>query len=867
MKKIFTFVLLTFLTLSVQAQDKKSWDLKGGGLSAVTIANLDADTDNWTKEGTNEDGSTKGWKEATKHTGAFKANNEVIEELAGIELVNSGLSKNNNVIIRKDRIRFNRDKMKFTLPQLKNGQTITMVCQSANSTATDRGVKASYDYMKRIEGPEDNLIPGPDGIITNKWQIETDATEPVDVEFTMIKGGIDFYLIQIDNGDEPQVFKLAYLYNGEDDHVLTYLKANELNEITPINVTTTIPSVEELQAYDVTIIGGTVPANGDAVNTLKDALPWLPVLNMNGALYSAWGYGEAVETSSVLVAVNTKNKIFTDITFNETEGFPAVLLNGEMASMYGLTLGEYFEGDEVLANPINETGDGGDKNITAIHTHNLTHNGYIYLPYVAAGYTDDGYKLLSNALNMLKKSKMEISAATAPTISRVYKNLLTQVTIKAPNLPKAKVYYTTDGTDPTIESTLYTEPFELTKACTVKAVAIAEGYTLSAVTSLDILIKEQPAVPVIAYEMNDGNTKLTFTCTTPETTIWYNFVGAVDTLKSTKYADSIDVVITMPQNVTTFATVGEAGEEVFSESDTQRVLVKNPRVVIDVAAHFSAQQWTADNNPAGLSVANGKGMFSWGASAVSMYTGAGTPGVDPETGDSIIIYTDKDLRDYEIVNEPGENPEWKLKSRGTCLIWQNLGAQTTNFGDNSNYNPTASTDVDSLFPVTKNDIQFYKFYANEPGNGSIETINKYQAPLDVVVLANMQGGPLQVQVSTDSIAWQSIGEIAKTGHSRMWGKSTLSYNGTDEVYVRVTEEVTSGGPKVFDIYIANQGEKSKALLEELNQELTGIQEIHPATTTLPSGIYGLNGLRKSRLQRGLNIVVGNDGQVRKMIVK
>jgi hypothetical protein len=179
-----------------------------------------------------------------------------------------------------------------------------------------------------------------------------------------------------------------------------------------------------------------------------------------------------------------------------------------------------------------------------------------------------------------------------------------------------------------------------------------------------------------------------------------------------------------------------------------------------------------------------------------------------------------------------------------------------------------STDVDPLFPVTKNDIQFYKFFEGQPANASIETINKYQAPLDIVVLANMQGGPLLAQVSTDGENWETVGEIEKTGYSRMWGKSTLSYNGTDEVFVRITEEALSSGPKVFDIYIANQGDKSKELLQDLENELTGINEITAQpSTAAPAGIYRLNGVRLNSLQRGLNIVIGQDGQVRKVMMK
>lgn len=47
----------------------------------------------------------------------------------------------------------------------------------------------------------------------------------------------------------------------------------------------------------------------------------------------------------------------------------------------------------------------------------------------------------------------------------------------------AKIYYTTDGTDPTVESTLYKEAITLTASTTVKAIAVEEGKNTSAVVS------------------------------------------------------------------------------------------------------------------------------------------------------------------------------------------------------------------------------------------------------------------------------------------------------------------------------------------------------------------------------------------------
>ena len=105
----------------------------------------------------------------------------------------------------------------------------------------------------------------------------------------------------------------------------------------------------------------------------------------------------------------------------------------------------------------------------------------------------------------------------------------------------------------------------------------------------------------------------------------------------------------------------------------------------------------------------------------------------------------------------------------------------------------------------------------------------------------------------------------------MWNKSTVSYNGTDKVYVRVTQDVISVGAKVFDIYIANQGEKSNELKAqydaEYNEVTTGIQNANKQSQKLTQAIYSLNGVRQQSLKRGLNIVVLGDGSVRKVVVK
>ncbi|MBQ2574903.1 MAG: chitobiase/beta-hexosaminidase C-terminal domain-containing protein, partial [Bacteroidales bacterium] len=72
-----------------------------------------------------------------------------------------------------------------------------------------------------------------------------------------------------------------------------------------------------------------------------------------------------------------------------------------------------------------------------------------------------------------------------------------QITITC-TTDEAIIYYTTDGTDPTAESTLYTEPFTLSASATVKAVAVKEGYNnsdiASAVYTMPVFLENLAAV-------------------------------------------------------------------------------------------------------------------------------------------------------------------------------------------------------------------------------------------------------------------------------------------------------------------------------------------------------------------------------------
>jgi ribosomal protein L33 len=151
----------------------------------------------------------------------------------------------------------------------------------------------------------------------------------------------------------------------------------------------------------------------------------------------------------------------------------------------------------------------------------------------------------------------------SPAVSRVYTNNICDTPTISPNagnyvMPQqitlgcttvgASVYYTTNGDTPTSGSTLYTVPFNITQACTVKAIAIKSTWIDSAVAS-NVYTQNACDTPTISpdeggYSMPQ---EITLGCTTNGVSIYYTTNGDTPTSGSTLY--------TIPFNITQACTV------------------------------------------------------------------------------------------------------------------------------------------------------------------------------------------------------------------------------------------------------------------------------------------------------------------------
>ncbi len=121
----------------------------------------------------------------------------------------------------------------------------------------------------------------------------------------------------------------------------------------------------------------------------------------------------------------------------------------------------------------------------------------------------------------------------------------------------AVIYYTLDGSTPTVSSAKYTAPINVTATETINAIATATGYNTSAVASAKYTINLQPAAsPTFAPGAGTYTTIQTVTLadTTTGAAIYYTLDGSTPTTSSTVYTAPITVSVSETINAIATAT-------------------------------------------------------------------------------------------------------------------------------------------------------------------------------------------------------------------------------------------------------------------------------------------------------------------------
>ncbi|MBO5187291.1 MAG: chitobiase/beta-hexosaminidase C-terminal domain-containing protein, partial [Prevotella sp.] len=842
MRKLFTLITLAFLTsLGADAQVRKTWDFSKG-VSEETRADLDADP-SWIIDATDtETGRTTRWKDGKKMSGTLMANGNVIKELEHLQIGTAGLKNDNNMLIQQSVFRVTRANMEIILPKLANGQKITMIARSANGTATNRGFKGNGN-MTYIDGPEGGICLGGAGDQTLVWEVKAPGEDSVEVKIILMGGGCDITSIIIDEGDAPEVedaYKVAYITNpatvDEDMAHIFLSSATDKVNLTTIDAASNV-TLDSLYSYKAVVVSPYVKATDAMAPVLKSAIAYEPMLNLNTSLYEAWGLGKAVatEATGMTVAETAKESfVFNNI---DTEA-PIELLSGN--TLTGVAPAAYFAADDTLAT-------AGE--VLAMHQHNADRNSYLLIPLneenIASVNADIIGTLVTNAAVTVARTKKDVVPTGAPTITQENKNMETVVTMKTTN-KNATIYYTTDGKEPTTASSVYTEPFTLTEACTVNAIATLDGYLQSKMVSADIAIMAQAATPTIAIEKNADNSVVTLSCATEGAEIYYCYTPITDKAKAQKYEAPI-TLSTEPTEIYAFATAENHVQSGLASDYVAINSINANTIRIDTLAHFDCNptDWFLNDTENGGD-GNATTYYFWGKKAWNYYTDEvdHTETVkDSQGNDSTVYYYKPDPNAVKVAIPLNDNG-WVIKSAGQALVAE-FGITPEKGVSNGELITAAETPDDLIGGLpTKGELSFKGKSGSDPYTGSIETTGKYAAPFDVVVYCGNGKGTefnLQIQVSTDGLAWDSIGKVAVAKLQRNYKKTRVSHETAGEYYVRVAQVGGSSDAKIYDIYILNNGENSK----KYDASTVGIDNVNNASELVRSEIFSVNGVRRN----------------------
>ena len=119
-----------------------------------------------------------------------------------------------------------------------------------------------------------------------------------------------------------------------------------------------------------------------------------------------------------------------------------------------------------------------------------------------------------------------------------------QIVTLSDGTPGVSIYYTTDGSIPTINSPLYAGAISVATTTTIRAIAAGNGYPPSSVATATYTI--QAVTPTFSPGSGTYNTSqsVTLSDTTPGVSIYYTTNGSIPTTNSTLYAGPIAVATT-----------------------------------------------------------------------------------------------------------------------------------------------------------------------------------------------------------------------------------------------------------------------------------------------------------------------------------
>ncbi len=254
---------------------------------------------------------------------------------------------------------------------------------------------------------------------------------------------------------------------------------------------------------------------------------------------------------------------------------------------------------------------------------------------------------------------LDVESVTAPTIgSPAYAGANRTVTITSGTSSKGNTvttYYTTDGTDPTSLSSVYSSPLNISEACTVKAISISSTSVASSITSQAVTVgKLTLNAPTFT---KTGYSEGSYTVTIAQDQSDLEFVPATTTIKyrvgTTGDYSTYSSAVSVAAGKTLYAYV-EADN--YTNSSTAYIqAVATPAMTLDFGQNFVG----VVNDNLTMTVSSGPTVTNAKSTADANYFIPSTDGgTTAATNENISFYFSYDSSDTD------KNKYWTLKTTG-----------------------------------------------------------------------------------------------------------------------------------------------------------------------------------------------------------
>ncbi len=218
---------------------------------------------------------------------------------------------------------------------------------------------------------------------------------------------------------------------------------------------------------------------------------------------------------------------------------------------------------------------------------------------VSSSETLNALGVLSGDANSATGSAAYTIAAATPTFSPAAGSYGSAQSVSISDATaNSTIYYTTNGSVPTIGSPVYSAAITVSGAETLQAIAVASGYGTSAASTAAYTIPPYTPVLSLAAGSYYGSQTVTITDATPGATIYYTTNATVPTTNSATY--TAPLAITATQTVEAIAATGGAPSSavtsaLYTIATPAALTIPTPDISAQLSGTSVAFAWTPGN--------------------------------------------------------------------------------------------------------------------------------------------------------------------------------------------------------------------------------------------------------------------------------